>query len=145
MAIFRTILHYYGSNSQFLLMTLSFWSILSWFSNYIICFEGFKQNCVFHYQNLIFESIGHLLRTELESKVEWVESISYDSLGVSRVEKFRLTLNTTVKRHNKNLPNLTWQMDGFLPLGGIFGFLRLNEFCRLAFILDFIVKNIFLN
>ena len=38
--------------------------------------------------------IGHLLRTDLGSKVEWVESISYDSLGVSRVEKFRLTLNT---------------------------------------------------
>ena len=95
---FRANLRYYGSNSQFLLMTLSFWSILSWFSNYIICFEGFKQNCVFHYQNLIFESIGHLLRTELESKVEWVESISYDSLGVSRVEKFRLTLNTSFKK-----------------------------------------------
>ena len=34
------------------------------------------------------------LESTLESKVEWVESISYDSLGVSRVENVRLTLNT---------------------------------------------------
>ena len=32
--------------------------------------------------------------SNLESKVEWVESISNDSLGVSRVENVRLTLNT---------------------------------------------------
>ena len=56
-----------------------------------------KQKFLFDFQNLTFENIGHLLRTELESKVERVESISYDSLRVSRVEKFRLTLNTNVK------------------------------------------------
>ena len=35
-----------------------------------------------------------LLRTDLESKLEWVESISYDSLRVSGVDFYRLTLNT---------------------------------------------------
>ena len=37
---------------------------------------------------------GHLVRTNLESKLEWVESISNDSLRVSRVDFYRLTLNT---------------------------------------------------
>ena len=36
------------------------------------------------------------LESTLESKVEWVESISYDSPGVSRVENVRLTLNTSI-------------------------------------------------
>ena len=36
---------------------------------------------------------------KLESKVEWVEAISNDSLRVSRVEKFRLTLNTNGHIH----------------------------------------------
>ena len=69
-------------------------SILSCFSNDIILFGQFEQKFLFDFQNLTFENIGHFLRTELESKVERVESISYDSLRVSRVEKFRLTLNT---------------------------------------------------
>ena len=34
-------------------------------------------------------------------------------------------------------------MDDFLPLEGIFGFLRLNEFYRIAFILDFREKTFF--
>ena len=41
-----------------------------------------------------------LLRTDLESKSEWVESISYDSLRVSGVDFYRLTLNTK-SEHNK--------------------------------------------
>ena len=41
----------------------------------------------------------HLLGTDLESKLEWVESISNDSLRVSRVDFYRLTLNTIHKFH----------------------------------------------
>ena len=45
--------------------------------------------------------------------------------------------------NNENLRNLILYMDDFLPLGSISELFALNEFCRLLFILDFIVKNIF--
>ena len=42
-----------------------------------------------------------LLRTDPESKSEWVESISYDSLWVSRVDFYRLTLNTSLMNKSR--------------------------------------------
>ena len=46
-------------------------------------------------------------KSTLESKLEWVESISYESTGVSRVENIRLTLNTTLNTLYIELETLT--------------------------------------
>ena len=80
---------------------------------------------------------------EFNSALKAMKS-SPDTVSKSTLKRYHAKKNS-VKPHNKNLQNLTLQMDDFLPLGGIFGLFRLNEFWRLASILDFIVKNIFLN
>ena len=49
----------------------------------------------------------------------------------------------SVKSHNKNMLNLLLQMHDFLPLGGIFGSIGINEYGRLVHMLEFILKNIF--
>ena len=70
-----------------------------YFKLFIVYFEDIGKKRVKNeiYKNVVFYKVI------LELKVEWVESISNDSLWVSRVEKFGLTLNA-----KKEFINFYW-------------------------------------
>ena len=69
--------------------------------------------------------------------MEWVESISNDSLWVSRVEKFRLTLNTSTYLF---FENVLWKVI-WREIQNLIFLFRCTTYCQL-FWMSFEVQNI---